>query len=138
MDGVGVDKGNLEAEEADAGDRIDQLRACGGKIGEGSAEINDLVRDMMDAGATLREEAPDRSVLTEGGEQFDPARAEKHRSGLDALFGDDVTMFERPAKQSRVRCDGVLEVGHGHAKMVDAGWLHTADGTSRRVAERSC
>jgi len=135
VNGVGVDKGNLQTEEAEARCRVDQFRTGGGKIGEGLAQIGDFVGDMVDARATLGEESTDGRVFGERGEQLDPACSEKHGSRLDALIGNDIAVLELATKQRRVGRDRIVEVGHRNAEMVDSRGLHTADATSRRVSE---
>src|SRR4051812_45336033 len=55
VDGVGMDKGDLQAEQADAWDGVDQLDAVGGKAVEGETDVVDLVGEVVDARPALGE-----------------------------------------------------------------------------------
>src|SRR5512146_339252 len=63
--GVGMDKGNLEAEHASPRRVVDQLCPFLGEVRERRADVVDLVRDVMHPRASLVEEPADRSVLVE-------------------------------------------------------------------------
>jgi len=134
VDGVGVDKGDLQAEEAAAGDGVDELDAFRGETVECDGDVVHLVREVVDAGATAGEKATDRGVLVGRGEQFDPARADEHRSGLDALVGDDLAVLERSFEETQIGSHGLVEVGDGKTDVVDAPRLHDSDATSRALA----
>ena len=102
VDGVGMDKDNLEAEETSTGSGIDQLDSTSGEIGERNSDVSDFVGDVVDARPTLRKETTHRGVLTERGEKLDPAAPDENRCGLDALVGDDVTVLEDSAEKRSV------------------------------------
>ncbi len=116
------------------GDGVDQLRPGRREVVECGRDVVHLVGDVVDAGAAPGEEAPHRGVLAGRGEQLDPARADEHRGGLDALVGDDRAVLERSPEEPRIGIDGFVEVGDGEADMVDTARLHCSDATSRLAA----
>jgi len=132
VDGVGMDKGNLQAEQAATRNAVDQLRARRCEIGQGTRDIVHLVRDVVHAGATLGEEPSHRRVFTCGCEQLDPAWAEPHRRCLDALICENLAMLELPAEKRDVGLDGIVEIGNRKTDVVNSKWLHAPDATPRR------
>jgi hypothetical protein len=103
------------------------LRARGGETREGSAEVVDLVGDVVHAGASAREEAPDRRLGTERCEQLDAALADAHRRGLDALLLDARPVLDAAAEQPLVRADRFVEVLDGDADVMDSPRFHAPD-----------
>ena len=95
VQGVRVDKGDLQAEETDARNGVDQLHTGVGEVGECHADVSNLVRNVVDARPSLGKEAPDRSVLGKRGKELDPARADEQGCCLDTLVQDNVAVFER-------------------------------------------
>ena len=87
VNGVGMDKGDLQAEQADARDGVDQLDAVGSEARESEPDVVDLVGEMVNAGAPPREEAAHRRVLVRWCEQLDPAAADEDGRRLDTLLG---------------------------------------------------
>src|SRR5580765_949422 len=85
VDGVGVDEGDLQTEEAGARMVVDQLDAVGLELAERHLEIGDLVRDVVHPGASLGEEPAHRRLLAECGDELDAAVADTQRRRLDAL-----------------------------------------------------
>jgi hypothetical protein len=71
-----MDEGDLEAEHAAARRLVDQLGARVRKVGEGGADVVDLVCDVVHTRAALREEAADRCVLAECAQQLEAALAD--------------------------------------------------------------
>src|SRR5688572_9642823 len=78
VDGVGMDEGDLEAEEALARLGIDQLRSRGGEPPELGADVVDLVGDVVHAGAARGEELAHRRLVAQGREELDATRADEH------------------------------------------------------------
>src|SRR5215207_8549965 len=72
VDGIGMDECDLKAEEALPGLRVDQLGAGGGEPVELSADVLDLVGNVVHARAVLGEEFPHRRFLPERCEQLHP------------------------------------------------------------------
>ena len=110
VNGVGMDKGNLQTEEAATGDSVDQLGSRRCEIGQSIGDVVDLVRDVVHPGPALGEEPPNRRVLPRRREQLDPARAEDDGRRLDALVGENLTMLERPTEELGVRLDRIGEI----------------------------
>jgi hypothetical protein len=81
----------------------------------------------MHPGAALREEPADGRVLSEGGEELDPAVADAHRRGLDALLFDPGAVLEPAAEQTLVGLHRLVEVRHRDADVVDAASVHGRD-----------
>ena len=124
MDGVGMNERDLKPEEAPARLLVDQLRPLAGELAERRPDVVDLVGDVVHPGAPPREEAADGRVLGERREELDTAGAEQHGHGLNPLLGERVAMLERRPEELRVRGQGLLEVVHGHAEMMDAAGDH--------------
>jgi hypothetical protein len=122
-----MDEGHLEAEHAPPGRLVDQLGAGGGQLRESTANVRDLVRDMVHPGAALREKAADRSVLAKRAQQFETALADADGGSLDPLLLDARAVLEVRSEQPLVGLERVVEVLHGEPDMVDrTGRLHTA------------
>ena len=124
VDGVGVDKSDLQAEQAATGSDVDQLRTGRGEIVECCRDVVHLVGDVMDAGAALGEEAPHRGVLAGRGEQLEPAPTDEYRGRLDTLVVNDLAVLERAAEEAGVGLDGFVEIDDGKADVVDTVRLH--------------
>ena len=86
MNRVGVDEGDLEAEHAMAGRLVYQLRARVREIGEGGADVLDLVGDVVHPRAALREEPADGRVVAERAQQLEPTLPDADGRGLDTLL----------------------------------------------------
>jgi hypothetical protein len=127
-----MDKGDLQAEEAEAGNDVDQLGPRRREVGQCLADILDLLRDVVHAGTAFREKPPNRRVLVGRREQLDPASADQHRCGFDSLIRKGLAVLERPAQEKGVALNGLVEIRDGNADMVDTERLHADDATSRR------
>ena len=68
-----------------------------------------------------------RTMEPEGRKQLDAARADEHRSGLDALIGDGGSMLDLRAEQPLIGRHRLVEVLDRHAEVVDATRLHRRD-----------
>ncbi len=132
VNGVGMDKGDLQTEQADARDGVDELDAVGGEARENRPHVVDLVREVVNAGASPREEASHGRVLIRWCEQLDAAGADEDGRSLDTLLGDPVAVLEDGAKGSDVRLDSFVEVEHGDSDVVKALGVHLCDATARR------
>lgn len=124
---------DLEPEHPLSRRRVDQLRTRLGELPERRLDVVDLVGDVVHAGPPLRQETADRRVLPERGEQLDPALAEPQRRRLDALVVDPLAVLDPATEQMLVRADGVVEVGDGHAHVMDPPCLHRRDATAISV-----
>ena len=98
----------------------------------GEADVVDLVREVVNAGASPREEASDRRVLVRWRQQLDAAGADEDGRSLDALLGDELAVLEGGAEGADVRLDGLVEIGNGDADMMKAPGVHACDATARR------
>ena len=135
MDGVGVDKGNLQAEHADPRDGVDQLDTVGRETCQRETDIVDLVRQVVNAWPAPREEASHRRVLAGWREQLDPAPADEDGRRLDTLLGDGFAVLEGGPEEADIGLDGLVEVGDSDADVMDAARVHARDATARRPAQ---
>ena len=119
-----MDECDLEPEEALPRLLVDQLGAFGREPPELHEDIVDLVGDMVHPRPAVCEEPADRSLLAERGEQLDPARADEHCCGFDALLLDAGPVLELGAEETPVRVERVVEVVDGDAEMMDAAGAH--------------
>ena len=119
-----MDARHLEAEEACAGSVVDQVGAGIRELGEGCADIGDLVRDMVHSRPALREEPADGRVVGERLEQLDAAVADAQRCCTHALALDGRTMLDPRTEDALVGRERLLEVLHGNAEMMDALCSH--------------
>src|SRR4029079_6134231 len=132
VNGVGMDKGNLQAEQADARNRGDQLHHVGGEALECETDVVDLVGEMMNARAAPGEEAADRRVLVRWCEQLDPAASDEDGCRLATLLGDDLAVLEGGPEGADVRLDGRVEIGNGDADVMKPSGVHAFDATAPR------
>ena len=79
---------------------------------------------MVHARPTLGQELADGRVFAEGGEQLDPAFADPHRRGLDALVRHRVAVLDACAEQALVGRNRLVEVLDGDPEVMDALRLH--------------
>ena len=86
----------------------------------------------MHAGAALRDELADRRVVAERCEELDPAVADAHRRGLDALGLDACAVLEAAAEEALIRAHRFVEVRDGDADVVDASCFHPVDASRCR------
>ena len=119
-----MDECDLEPEEAVPRGLVDQLGPLGREPPELREDILDLVGDMVHSRTAVCEELANGCLLTERGEQLDPARAHEHRCGLDTLFLDPGSVLEFGAEQALVRVERVVQVVDGDAEMMDAAGTH--------------
>src|SRR5439155_24159102 len=119
-----MDECNLEPEEPTARYGVDQLGSGRLELGQGRADVVDLVGDVVHPRPALREELADGSLVAERREQLDAAFAHAQRRGLDALVGHGVAVLQLRTEEPLVRGDRLVEVGDSHAEMVNAARLH--------------
>ena len=123
--------GGMEANEAggigNAG-LVDQLGAGVGEVRERSADVVDLVRDVVHARAALREEAADGRVLAERAKELEPALTDPDRGGLDALLVDARAMLEPRTEKALVGVERTVQILDCETDVVDrARRLHPGD-----------
>ena len=94
---------------------------------ERDLHVGDLVGDVVHSGAALREEAADGGVVAERRDELDPPGADEHRRRLDALIRNRGAMLEAAAEELEVRAEGLVEIVHRDAEMVDTAGLHPVD-----------
>src|SRR5215218_7591139 len=131
-----MDERHLEAEQTASRALVDQLSAFGRQLAERDADVLDLVRDVVHPLAALREEPAEVRVLPERDEQFDAVAADQHRDRLDTLLLEDCPMLELRVEEPRVRRDGLVEIVHRDADVMDAAGDHAADATHSGAAGR--
>ena len=119
-----MDECDLEPKEALPRLLVDQLGALGREPPELREDILDLVGDMVHPRTAVCEEPSNGSLLPERGKQFDPARADEHGRGLDALVLDPRAVLELGAEEPLVRIERVVQVVDGNAEMMDAAGSH--------------
>ena len=129
-----MDEPDLEPEDPGPGRLVDQLDAVLRQALELGRDVGDLEGQVVHPGPAPGDEPADRRVRAERREQLDPAAAEPHRRGLDALVGDQLAVLELGAEQARVRLDGLVEVGDGQADVVDSPRCHPGDAIQWRGA----
>lgn len=118
---------DFETEHAAPRRSVDQLGAAGRELRERRADVRHLVGDVVHPRPALREEATDGRVVAERGEELDAAAADAQGRGLDPLILDAGPVLDASAEELLVRPDGLVEVGHGHADVMDSERLHGRD-----------
>jgi hypothetical protein len=122
-----MDEGDLETEHPAARRLVDQLRACLRKALESSANVVDLVRNVVHPRASFREEAADRRVLVQRAEKLEPARADADRRRLDTLLVDPRAMLEPGSEEALVGIERAVEILDRETDVVNrARRLHPA------------
>jgi hypothetical protein len=122
-----MDERDLETEHPAARRLVDQLRACLRKVLESSANVVDLVRDVVHPRASLRQEAADRRVLVQRAEKLEPARADADRRRLDTLLVDPRAMLEPGSEEALVGIERAVEILDRETDVVNrARRLHPA------------
>ena len=101
---------HLQAEEAEPGRLVDQLRALSPQAVELGGDVGDLEGDVVEPGPAAREEPADRRFRAERVKKLDTRAADTERGGLDALVGDGLAMLERRAEERGVRGDRRVQV----------------------------
>src|SRR5512133_1766629 len=141
VNGVGVQEGDLEAEEAAARLLVDELDALRRQLVDRGTHVVDLVGDVVHARPAVGQELADRSLLAERGQELDASLADLERRGLDALVGDGLAVLEARAEQLLVRRHRLVEILDGDPEVVDPARLHAGDATwsvSRYPPKRLC
>ena len=131
-----MDESDLEPEEPLSRLLVDQIRAGGGEAIELGPDVVDLVGDMVHARPAAGEELADGGLVTERREQLDPAGADEHGRGLDALVFHNGAVLELGAEQTDVGLERLVQVMDGHAEMVNAAGLHGSMLPSALAAKR--
>src|SRR5207248_3245367 len=131
VDGFGMDEGDLEAEHAVPRRLVDQLGARLREVRKGSADVLDLVGNVVHPGPALRQETADRRVLAERAQKLEPALADADGRSLDALRLHTRALLEPCAEEALVRIERAVEILDRETDMVHgaghrAGRLHVA------------
>jgi hypothetical protein len=113
-----MDERNLEAEHPLARRLVDQLGAFVRQVRQRSADVVDLVRDVVHPRAALREEAADRRVVVQRAEQLEPALTHPDRRGLDSLVGHTRAALEPGPEEPLVRVERTVEILDRETDMV--------------------
>ena len=122
-----MDEGDLEAEHPAARSLVDQLCAGVRKMREGSADVLDLVGDVMHAWAALGEETADGRVVAERAQQLEPALADSDGRSLDALLLHPRPLLEPCPEKAPVGIERTLEIFDGETDVMHrARRLHLA------------
>src|SRR5439155_16158962 len=87
VDSVGMDEGDLQAEEPKARLGVDQLGSLLGQPLERAAKVVDLVGHVVHPGASLGEEPADGRIRPGRGQQLEAALSDADGRSLDALIG---------------------------------------------------
>ena len=118
---------HLEAEHAQPRLGVDQLCTAPREVAQRSADVVDLVGNVVHPGASVREEPPNRRVVSERREQLDAALADAHRCSLDALILDADAMLDTSAQEALVRANRLVEIDDRDADVMDAACFHAGD-----------
>jgi hypothetical protein len=121
---------HLEAEHPLPRLAVDQLGTSRGELSDRGPHVFHLVRNVMHARTTCREKPPDGRIVTESGQELDPAVADADRRRLDALIVDAGTMLQATAEEALVRTHRFVEVHDRNADMVNALRFHVSDATA--------
>jgi hypothetical protein len=127
VDGIGVNERDLEPEQTGPGTFVDQICAGACKLGQRCIEIVHLVGDVVHSRAALREEAADRSVVSEGLEQLDATVADSNRGCAHTLILDRRAMLDLRAEQTLVSRESGVEILDRNSQMMDPPRLHASD-----------
>jgi diacylglycerol kinase (ATP) len=87
---------------------------------ERAGHVVDPVGHMVEAGTPPGQEAADRCVLAEGGEQLHVALADVEQRGLHALVGQPLAVHERHAVRVAVNRDGGVQILDRDTDVIDA------------------
>ena len=117
---------DLQAEHPPPGLDVDQLRAVPLELPDHDADVLHLEGDVMHAGAPAREELTHGRVVAERSKQLDPAPTDEDRRSIDALLLDMDAVLEPASKQALVRRDGLIEIDHRDAHVMQPASLHPA------------
>ena len=113
-----MDERDLEAEHAAARSLVDQLGTRIREMGEGSADVLDLVRDVVHSRAARDEEPADGRVVAERAQQLEPALADADGRGLDSLLLDPRALLEPGAEEALVGIERAVEILDGETDVV--------------------
>ena len=127
MRGVGVDERDLETEEPRPRLLVDQLRALVGEVSELAAQVADLVRDVVHAGAALREKPADGRVVAERREELEATVPDAHRGRLHALIGHGGAVLDGRAEEALVRVHRCVEIVDRDTEVVNRAGAHGPD-----------
>lgn len=119
-----MDEGDFEAEEPRSRLRIDQICTGTRELGQRRTEVAYLVRDVMHAGAALRQEPAHRRVLAERLEELDPSRPDAKRRCTNTLILNRRTVFHLGAEETLVRRERRIEILDRDTQMVDPPRRH--------------
>jgi hypothetical protein len=105
-----MDERDLEAKHPAPRRLVDQLGTRFREVDECSADVVDLIRDMVHPRPVLREETADRRVVVQRAEQLEPAFAHSDRRGFDSLVVDAGALLEPGAEKALVRVERTVEI----------------------------
>jgi hypothetical protein len=122
-----MDERNLEAKHPAPRRLVDQVGTRFREVNECSADVVDLIRDMVHSRPVLREETADRRVVVQRAEQLEPALAHPDGRGLDSLVVDAGALLEPGTEKALVRVERTVEILDRETDMVNrARRLHPA------------
>ena len=108
---------------------VDQPGAAGSEIGDRSANVVHLVRDVVHPRAALRQELADGRIVAERRKQLDPVLADADRRGLDTLIVHTGAVLEAAAEEALVCAHRLVEIRDGDADVVNSSCFHPGDAT---------
>src|SRR5215211_2256608 len=126
VDGIGMEKSDLEPEQPAPRGLVDELHARPRETCDLVGDVVDLVCDVMHARAAARQEPPHGGVVPRRRQQLDPRLADEHRRRLYSLVADCVTVLEHGVEQSGVARDGVVEIYDGDPDVMHPAIAHAA------------
>ena len=126
-----MDERDLQTEQAGARTIVYEICTRARKLLERGWKIADFVRHVMHSRPPLRQEATDGGVVAERLEQLDAILTDADGRRADSLVLDRGAVLDLCAEQLLVSLQSLVEVGHGHAEMVNAARVHARDAIRR-------
>lgn len=118
---------DLEAEQPLPRKGLDELRAGRLELLERASEVLRPEGHVVHPWATSGQEAPDGRVVAGRAHQLEATLADEQRGGLYTLRIERLAMLEARVEEALVRGDGLIEVDHRDADVVDAARPHPRD-----------
>src|SRR6266536_3113138 len=127
VDGIRVDERDLEPEQPLVRLGVDELGALALQRLQRDPDVGHLERNVMHARTARRKKPADGRVVAQRREELHPPGADEDGCGLDALLGHGGPVLELGPEEPRVRPERLVEIGDGHAEMMDGARVHARD-----------
>ena len=127
MDGIRMDEGDFEPEQAAPWHAIDQLGARRLQVFDRAPQIRSSESHVVHPGAAAGEEAAHRRVLARRAHQLETTVADEQRRGLDALLDERFTVLQPGVEETLVRRDRLVQIDDREPEVVDSARAHPTD-----------